>query len=428
MIKGQKRFVGVALSAMLALSYFLIPSLRPAPTPIPVVHATGNWTGGSAPGSGQAPWETFAGDVNIANGNLMLAGSGPRIPGVNSFDEVISPTYNSLSSTRATDMGNGWIMGTGRDVGLDLSVAGQVTFYDPTGHGYTFTVPSSCSFTPPAGIDAQLACSGGGYTLTFNRTSLQYQFDSGGNLTALQNRQGNQIQFAYNTSGLLTQITNTEGQVTTVSYDASNRVSQITTPGSPALTWTYSYDASSNLTKITDAASNAVTYGYDASSRLTKITSAAGNVTNISYDSNGRVSQIVRVTNPATQTGPTWTFAYNSGSTQVTDPNNHTSTYVFDSSNRVTSVTDAENHTSQTSWTADNQVAQQIAPSGATTTFTFDTSNRPEQDPGLQRPEPSVPADLGDGRAGQHHHHPVQQPGPPHQHHRCPQPHHDHRI
>ena len=201
------RIFRLALSALFVFSVVLVTSQRAYK--VSPVHAATNWTGGSAPGSGQAAWETFSGGVNVANGNLMIGASGLSIAGVNGFDEVISPTYNSISSSRATDMGNGWILGTGRDVGLDLNTSGSATFYDPTGHGYTFAVPGSCTFTPPAGIDAQLACSGSNYALTYNASGLQYQFDSGGNLAAIQNRQGNQISFAYNTSGLLTQITNT---------------------------------------------------------------------------------------------------------------------------------------------------------------------------------------------------------------------------
>jgi YD repeat-containing protein len=363
----------LALSALFAFSVVLVTSQRAYK--VSPVHAAGNWSGGSAPGSGQAPWEIADSGVNIANGNLMVGAGGPTIPGVNRLDEIIRPTYNSVSSNRATDMGNGWTLGTGRDVGLDLSTPGAATFYGATGHGYTFTEPNSCTFTSPPGVDAQLVCSGTGYTLTVDAPGLQYKFDNGGNLTALQNRQGNQIAFAYSGSGQLTQITNTEGQTTTVSYDTQNRISQITEPGTPSRTWTYAYDANGNLSQVTDPANHATGFGYDAASHLTKVTDPIGNVTTISYDANNRVSQIVNVTNKSTNTGPTTSFTYGAGSTQVTDANNHTTVYGFDASNRVISYTDPLNRATQLTWTIDNRVASEKFPSGATTTYTYDANN-----------------------------------------------------
>src|SRR5205085_4951068 len=57
------------------------------------------------------------------------------------------------------------------DVSLVVNTS-SATFYDETGHGYTFSEPSSCSFTAPPRIDATLAYTPGGYTLTKNASDV----------------------------------------------------------------------------------------------------------------------------------------------------------------------------------------------------------------------------------------------------------------
>jgi hypothetical protein len=138
-------------------------------------------------GAGAAPWGTFSSiglgggttlSVNLVSGNLLASTPGPVLPQINEFDLSVAPVYNDVSRGVVTDTGVGWLTGTGRDVGLDVNTAGQVTFYDATGFGWTFAEPSSCSFTSPAGIDATLSCSGSNYRLTYNGSHLQLQFNS----------------------------------------------------------------------------------------------------------------------------------------------------------------------------------------------------------------------------------------------------------
>ena len=360
-----------SLSLVFICSALVLTSTKTyQPTP---VHAAISWTGGSAAGSGAAPWETFSGNINLDSGNLMLSAGGLSIAGVNGLDEAVVPVYNSVSSANATDMGNGWIITPGRDVGLLINST-SATFYDETGHGWTFA-KSGSTFTAPAGADAQLVQNGDGtYTLTDNASGFQHQFDSGGYLTAIQNRAGNRISFSYDGTGKLTQITNTEGQLTSIGYDAQNRITSVTDSGTPARTWSYAYDGNNNLAQVTDPDSHQTQFGYDASHRLTQITDPNGNKTLISYGSLG-VSQIVTVSDPVHNTGPTWTFSYGQDhlSATVTDPNSHTVSYTMDSSHRVTKIT-AGPSTSNLSWNADNQVTQVLDNLG-TTKYTYDTNN-----------------------------------------------------
>jgi len=157
--KERQRSLRVGMSILITLASFIGAA---AGLKAPRAEAGTSWPGGSAAGSGSAPWQGLtkldlgAGihlAVNVVNGNLLTTVDTASLPGVSGFDLPISPHYNSLSSASGTDMGNGWLLGTGADIGLVVN-SSSATFYDATGQGYAFTEPSSCPFTAPAGIDA----------------------------------------------------------------------------------------------------------------------------------------------------------------------------------------------------------------------------------------------------------------------------------
>lgn len=413
MVARWQRLLGITLSIVLVLGANFVASTKLAPPP--VAHANTTWSGASAAGSGAAPWETFTGmgigaghslSVNLANGNLLLETDGLSLPQMNGMDLSVLPLFNSISKSVSTDMGNGWLMGTGRDVGLVVTTS-SATFYDETGHSYVFAQPTFCSFTPPPGIDAQLACSGSNYTLTDNRSQSQLQFNANGYLTGIRNREGNLITFTYDSSNRLSKITGPialSSQQFTLSYDSSNRVTKVADATNRA--WQYAYNGSNQLITITDPASHQTQFSFDGSGNLIQITDPNGNRTLVRYapgaGNPAAVTQIVEVTNPSLNTGPTWTFSYGSPSsqsvitpgsatcgtppssgtstatltpTQVTDPNGHTRTFWLDANGRLTNLTHPDTATEQLGWTSDHHVAVAKAPSGATSAISYDANN-----------------------------------------------------
>lgn len=335
--------------------------------------------------------------VNDVNGNTVLTLNAIDIPGVNGLDEQISPTYNSLSIENS-DISKGWTLGTGSDVHLVIS-GSTVTFIDPTGADDEFTQQSDGSYQPSSGVNAQLVKNADGtYSLSYNN-GIQYDFNSAGLVTSLQNQQGNNIAYDYNSSNELTNITNTEGQSTSISYNSNNQVSEIS--DSAGETWTFSYDSNGDLTKFTDANGAQTSFSYDNSNNLTTVTDPLGRQTDFTYNSTGQVTKIVRVTDSSAGTGATWSFAYYNAQTNVSDPNGNITLYLYNANDQVTQITDPEGHTQTYNWTANNQISQQSEPSGGTTNFSYNSSNdlTKEKDPSgssstMQYQDPNNPYEV----------------------------------
>ena len=86
------------------------------------------------------------------------------------------------------------------------------------------------------------------YTLTFNKTRVQYHFSVDA-LSNITDQNGNTISFSYDSNKHVTGITDTQGRVTTVSENAGGFITSITDPAGRGIQ--YGYDASNNLISVT---------------------------------------------------------------------------------------------------------------------------------------------------------------------------------
>ncbi|MGH2441669.1 MAG: RHS repeat domain-containing protein [Chloroflexota bacterium] len=325
-------------------------------------------------------------NVNVSNGNLLLHESDLSMDGIG-MPLQVDRYFNSITASIGTDgeFGNGWNLGSGSDVNLENWVF-SVVFFEPDGTAVPFATNGEGTFTSPPGIDATLVQNGDNtYTLTDHATQEALHFDSNGTLLSDTDRSGNSLTYSYeliNNQQVTYQITDTQGRQTTFYYGGPPAGPEVVTSiVDPARrTFRYGYDSSfTHLTSYSDPSSGTTGFIYDAGGNLIQVNDPDGNQTRFTYvkDSFGieRVTSLKRVTNNSTGAGYTTSFAYSAGKTVVTDSNRHATTYSYDAYGRQLSVTDPLNHTSRTTWTADDQVYQDIAPSGATTTMQYDANN-----------------------------------------------------
>lgn len=313
--------------------------------------------------------------VNVANGNLVLHQTDLKIKGTGE-DEIVDRYYNGLSSDKA-HLGNSWILSAGCDVRLDVDDWDGISYHGPDGYAALFRANGSGGWNAPIGLDADLKKNGDGtYTLTFHADSTKMNFQSGGCLQSIVDRNNNTIAMSY--SGNLQSITDTQGRVTQFAYTSgvnSNFVTQITDPA--GRTSKYAYNTNPDLTSYTDANNQVTQYSYNANDGLSKITDPHGNTIAFSYETGYpyRITQIAYADPSCPAGNCTTAFAYNAGNTVVTDGNGNQTTYYYDYLGRVTQTVDPLAKTPSLTYTADSNVNTYKDGGGATTSLSWDSNN-----------------------------------------------------
>jgi RHS repeat-associated protein len=338
--------------------------------------------------------------VNVADGNLVVETSAVSIRGTG-IDLSLGTTYNSLGNL-ASSSGTGWTSNF-EDASLQGNSDGSVTYFDPTGHHWTYLSNGKGGWTNPAGLDADLAFVSSGtlprpLTLTFYKTGEVYTFYPpseatsnyvGGSLGKETDKNNNSITFNRTATepvgSQITSITDTQGRTTTISYDSSGHVSQITDPLQRSIS--YGYDSDNELTSITDQNGKVTQFGY-TNGTLTLITDPLGNTTTIAYNSNGQVgaisdplhhetnftyygssdSQCSGVQPPTSTPPPTLNPC-----TVVNDAKDHKTTYGYDTTFRILKVEDAHEKTTSRTYSPDNNVQQYADSLLDQTVFSFAT-------------------------------------------------------
>jgi YD repeat-containing protein len=341
------------------------------------------------PGVGRRPDYTFESQtlsdrlelsVNVGTGNLLLEASDLQIKGTG-VDLEIGRFYNSLS-TSTRQLARGWLQGTGRDVYLTSLADGSKAYHAPTGGAYRLTKNADGSWSAPDDLGATFTRDADfEYTLAF-RDGRHLRFNASGHLIEQGDRNGNEVSLAY-ADGELDTVTDTRGRVVRFARNASGYVSQMT--DSAGRTWDFEVAPGGTLLSSTDPAGERTTYGYDASGNLARITTPEGKVTKMSYDARSRVTSLTRVTDPAADTGPTTSFAYETGSpdcpsgthsTRMTDARDHATTFCHNALGQVLKTIDALGKVTSRTYTDAAALASETSATGATKTLDYDALER----------------------------------------------------
>jgi len=315
--------------------------------------------------------------VNVATGNLLLHGREMDIKGTG-LDLAFDRYANSLSTLTDTLLGTGGTLGIGPDVRLQVNGDGSVLYFGPSGYQVTFAVQGS-GYTTPTGLDATLTKNGDGtFTLAFHQSGVKDTFATSGALTAETDRNGNTITIAYNADGTVSGITDTQGRLFHFQYgtqdNGQKRIDYISDPNQPGNNVVQYLYFQNRLSGVNNAAGEDTSYVYDSTTGLmNQINDPRGSQIRFTYDSSNRVQTITHVTSGST--GPTTTFTYNSGSTVVTDANNHTTTYTDDGMGRVMQTLDALGHTQATTYSPDSNVLTYTDSATKTWHFTYGANN-----------------------------------------------------
>jgi len=290
--------------------------------------------------------------VNVAGGNLLLRQPDLTIAGGLGPDLRVGRSYNSQTE-RYGPLGDGWTMDVAEGFKVLPTGNRSASVQMPSGIEVPFERAGGWEeykYKTPVGYDATLNKTADGWALTEHKSQTKHRFDASGRHVATEDRNGRAFRIAYSgTSTQIASITDALGGQTTFEYLSNGRIAAMRDPAGRV--WRYGFGGQGDrLASYTDPDVKATYFDYADRGMMTKVTTPGGRETRIEYFPDGdanarRVKSITRVTPSTSDVDPKWSFAYvlrqdRSGETVVTNPNTHTTKYVFDSQGRVTETWD----------------------------------------------------------------------------------------
>ncbi|WP_406011206.1 DUF6531 domain-containing protein [Streptomyces sp. NBC_00637] len=350
-------------------------------------------------GQGDVPWhrvsefaitDALTARIDYSTGNLMLAATDFEVAGAGQ-KLMLARTYNSFDAPWGKVSQRWWQQ---YERYLSLSSSTEAVFYDASGATLRFKKNTDGTFTTPKGYSQELKKnSDGTYALSNWKSHSKDTYDANGTLTKVTDRNKVTITVTQHDEGSEHKgfkITETRSGrwIDLLKTDASQWQAKDHT----GRTAVFNLDPAGNLATTADTEGKTVTFRYDGSGRVDKITTAEGRVTVFTYDDANRVTSMLRATElgGSGHTGPTWTYSYDTtsptaaGTTTVTDPESHATTYKHDVDGQVTEVTDALTHKRSTKFDANHNIDSATDAMGSGTTpgnvteYGFNTRNNLE--------------------------------------------------
>ena len=133
---------------------------------------------------------------------------------------------DSANSPYLGPLGRGWMHGY--DAHLQEFSDGRIAFLGPDGFNRWFrSMPDGRYLASPGDYATLARDADGSFTLT-EKGGFQYAFTSAGQLTYVQDSNGNRVTAAYSSANQLVSLTHSSGAVFRLTYNAQNRIATLT--------------------------------------------------------------------------------------------------------------------------------------------------------------------------------------------------------
>ena len=196
-----------------------------------------------------------------------------------------------------------------------------------------------------------------------------YTFNAGGWLTAISDRNNNQLTIGYDGLGRVSTVTDASGRDLNFSYGTNGRVQSV--DDFSGRNWSYGYDNDDNLTSATDPLSNILTYQYDTSHNLTTVIDPLGNtVASASYDTADKATSFA-------ENGGDYQLSYDPVS-QVTNKMNPAGglfQFEYDTNGNITNKTGPLGKSLALSWDTDVNLSSKTNGLGVVTDYSYDAQH-----------------------------------------------------
>ncbi|MFC1809099.1 RHS repeat-associated core domain-containing protein, partial [Candidatus Omnitrophota bacterium] len=301
--------------------------------------------------------------INVANGNAFTTRTDISIPSPG-IPLNLACTYNSQDNYDGP-FGFGWhstfdyeLLEADDGTVIEVNNEGVVTLFTPNGDG---------TYSPSVGKYGYLTKHGDGTYTLLQKYGTQYNYTAEGNLSSIEDRNGNSLVFLYDGDGILTEVQHSNGKMLTFTANASDKIETVMDPSGNV--YSYGYDTEGNLVSVTDPLGNVTTYQYDTDHNLTTKIDALGTSLYFQYDGEDRATRNWMV-------GGEYDVYLNfsgSGQTTAIDSLGRTTVYQYGEYGLVHTMIDALGNIESTVWDADMNKTAVTDKNGNTTSFTYDT-------------------------------------------------------
>jgi RHS repeat-associated protein len=208
--------------------------------------------------SGGEPVELGTGNFSLSHTDFKIASRGinvewtRRYDSLDKFEGPFGPGWDFSYNIRLIKSRKKMTLRYGNGIRHEFGMEFDL-FY-----GYVFTNPNEFQ----GKLETRV---GGGYRL-YEKNGTRYDFDVGGILTKIFDRNGNEINFTYDNSGKLTSIEDSVHRTYSLTYNSSGKIASITDPAGRV--FQYRYDTQGRLIEFEEPNHAITKYAYQTGSNL----------------------------------------------------------------------------------------------------------------------------------------------------------------
>lgn len=344
---------------------------------------TANFSVTPAPDGQCALYVQFGSSAHLASGNLSHSQNLFNSQG-GSLPLGLTLYYNSLDPANGA-LGRGW--SHSYSYSLKENSDGSVLISEPNWRYKYYTVSAS-GYSSSTGNYAVLAKDANGFTLT-GREGTVYRYNTGGQLLAITDRNGNSQSFSY-TGNNLTSVSDPAGRTVNLTYDSSNHLSSVADPLGNSYTfavgaslatvtqpdsgsWQYRYDANSFMLGKVDPLGNSTSYSYDDQQRVIGSTDPEGKTRSISYPQG---TETVKTTTFTEKDGNAWSYSYDTQQGYLlakTDPQSGTTSYHYDANGNRTATTNPDGTSTSSLYDTLGNLLSSTDAAGNSTSYSYNS-------------------------------------------------------
>ncbi len=191
---------------------------------------------------------------------------------------------------------------------------------------------------------------------TSSQSSVRYEYDLAGNVSATTDENGNRSLFQYDALNRLMKVTEADPDGSGPLVSPATRLE---------------YDAVGNLVALTDQRSNRTEFEYDQLNRLIRVVDSKGQVSNWTYD---RVGNLLSSRDPLSQITR---FVYDARNRLVEkiEPDGTRARFEYDLDDNLIAISDLNGNATRYAHDARNRVVDKIDELGNSTSYAYDLSD-----------------------------------------------------